>query len=418
MSSPSPSPPISRLTNEVLQEIFSNMNPEPRAWRELEPHSELTELALVSKRWADVAKRELLTHVYLCELSDDAQRLKSFRDMLRASPTSAAIVRGIHFGSWMEDIDEIENETLGEILTLCPNLVEVRLQGCMPNTAPLVQALAACPKLQKVYISDRPIEHVGCECDPFCTAPEFLTMLQSSWPAIQSVTLADGAVGPREDEEDVASTWTTLANSCPFLTRLEISCPAAVQDQYLLALSEIAPSISSLELDNGQGNKNRLTEAALTTILNRWGASMTSLTIIHWQAPYPGEEYYSARLDPVLSAMPVLRDLSITSSYLSPTSLACDFGALAVLEYEIRAEEGAAVTSALRETGSMPALRKVKISLRERPAKLSSDLNDLLDGLRDSCKSRGIDFDDEGLRKQTPLLFRCAVVDVSVLEDR
>ncbi|KAI0045376.1 hypothetical protein FA95DRAFT_127262 [Auriscalpium vulgare] len=410
MSCPSSSPPVSRLNNEVLQEIFSNTKSED-AW-EVEPNSELTQLALVSKRWADVAKRELFTHACLGdrfsdELEDfgddeddgNRKRLKSFRDTLRATPATAAIVRGINFGTYWDDYDDVENTFLGEILALCPNLVEVRLEGWMPDTTPLVQALTACPKLRKVRISDRSEDEVTIssgEDQPFCTVADFLTMLQA-WPAIESVILAGNVVGPREDE-GIASTWATVANSCPFLTRFNFTCPALAQDQYLLALSEIAPSISSLELDNSQDDeKPPMTEAALTTILNRWGASMTSLTIIHWQTPDPGEEYYSARLDPVLSTMPVLRELSITSSYLNPTSLARNFGALAVLEYEIWAEELAAVTSALRETGSMPALRKVKVRLRERPAKHPSHLEHLLDGLRDVCTSRGIDFDDKKL---------------------
>ncbi|KAI0045378.1 hypothetical protein FA95DRAFT_127237 [Auriscalpium vulgare] len=405
MSFMTSSPPISRLTNEILQKIFSKTIPE-RSWFELEPNSELTQFALVSKRWADVAKRELLTHLYLSESSDEAKRLKSVRDMLRTSPASANIIRGIHFGSWLADEEEIENILLGEILTLCPNLVEVSLQGYMHSTTLVIQALAACTKLKKVYISDTPMEN-QMGCDPFCTVPQFLTLLQG-WPAIESVTLSTRAIGSRgladqEEEEEVVakSTWVTIANSCPLLTRFECPCYAATRDQYFLALSEIAPSLSSLEFDNSEFEKSPMTESTLVTIFNRWSANMTTLTITHStpdpDPKIPSPAYYSARLDPILSAMPLLRELSLPSSYLSPSSLSRGFGALAVLQYEIWAEEMAAMAFALREEGSMPALRRLKVTLRQRPRKLSSKSKKLLEDLRVVCKSRGIDFNDERL---------------------
>ncbi|KAI0039229.1 hypothetical protein FA95DRAFT_1567271 [Auriscalpium vulgare] len=377
----------SRVPNEVLEKIFFETNPD-REKTPFTPNYALTQLALVSKRFATLAQRELYRILYLgLERPDAVRALARLCDTIADKPALAANVRGI-FYSLSSSAHAAENLFLAELVFKCPRLVDFEMNQWAPNTTVLIDALTHCKTLQSVRITGDEGDIYGDT--PFCRVSKFWALLQG-WPDLRRVVVEPIlALDIRSRANAPPPTVTPDACSSLIFVNLEA---VPMHDENLRILSAIAPHLAVLTIHDNTMELAEMvpppTTQTLSAALVRWKHSLTSLEI----APEMGDNL-DPHLHPILSTMPQLRSLSLRSSHLAPLSLASGFPVLSALKFTIEAGQVGEVLSSLRAQGGLPALRKLRIRFSESNQRADDSV---LEELQDVCDERDIQLDCPGL---------------------
>ncbi|TFY81779.1 hypothetical protein EWM64_g2239 [Hericium alpestre] len=348
-------------------------------------------LALVNKQWLQAARDVLYSHVHLGSSERSVRKtIESLLRTLSGSPALAKIVRAIDFGSFY--MEEGETKGLAKVIKLCDNLCEVRLNGWNSyELKDLVDALKSKKRLQVLDISHSSLSDRDCGC--FCYLPEFLEMLQG-WPELRSATVWMDTVdydysGFSSDAGEEAPTAVkVIPGACPELRRFNW-LSGCLEQRHLAAISQIAPSLSEFQLKEG----STMTRQDLLVPLQLWAPRLTHFGLNFYEqvatryVPDDDMEPIDRHLDDIISDMPLLRILDISSMFLKPATLSHGFPALTILDYRISAEELDEFISILSDPNAMPSLFELSLGPRVSRDRLDSDL---LDKMHTLCRSRGI----------------------------
>ncbi|TFY55458.1 hypothetical protein EVG20_g9308 [Dentipellis fragilis] len=310
-----------------------------------DPDHCFTQYALVNKTWLSVSRRELYRYVHLNTSDKKRGAMHQFCETITKSPHLASLVRSINFVSG--SLEAGETSDLARAIILLPNLTAVRIRGWNPDELDkLALALKSCSKLEALELSPESASKKGST--PLYTICAFFEALHS-WPKLCMVFVHRSAVGSRytgpilEDvvlEEGNTIEWVEKA--CPDLRRFEFHYGRrdGPTNGYLLALSKMAPSLSELYLRDGPILSGEFLRPALKT----WAPHLTELRLDFHRFTFIGD-FESHHLDDILTRMPALRTLLVSTRYLRLSSLAG--GSFANL------------AAALIKPGSLPSLRRL-----------------------------------------------------------
>ncbi|TFY76184.1 hypothetical protein EWM64_g7828 [Hericium alpestre] len=373
--------PTALIPPAVLAHIFQFTH--RRSGLNFAANAELAETALVSKQWLEAARNALYTHVYLGTEDDLDETVEIFLETLQESPTLAQRVRAIDFGSFR--MYRGETKGLAEAIKLCDNLREIRIWGWNGyELEELIDVLKSKTKLQVFEINRTSLTDIPC--DYFCNVREFIGMMQG-WPELRSVTVwmntLDYDSSGWDDDEDAEEKSggvrarkpvPVIPGVCSQLQHFDWRC-GLLDDSHLEAISNMAPSICEFQL-KGSG----LTRQDLLAPLQLWAPRLTSLVLnfynkrFSWGVPeYDKMRIVDCHLDDIISAMPLLRVLDISSLYIKPATLANGFADLFALDYRIAPEELDEFISLLSDPSALPALRELNLDPRVSEEKYDSD---------------------------------------------
>ncbi|TFY76177.1 hypothetical protein EWM64_g7838 [Hericium alpestre] len=341
--------PAASAPHEVLAQIFSMTYARSAFDRAANPS--LADFALVNKQWLEPARDILYIHVYLGTPDCLLETMELFLCTLRSSPGLAGLVRAIGFGSFCMERGEMKN--LAEAIKLCDNLQELRLSGWNDDELQdLFDALLSKKRLQVLHVDRHALSGIRC----------------GSVSQVAALRLAERVLGgapSRGIVPDRAALSDLWLNDGLMMRR----------QQLLVPLQLLAPRLTSLVLN--------LQERWLPTV--------------------------ARPMDDIISAMPLLRALYVSSFYLKPATLSHGFSDLKILDYRVVPQELEEFITILSNPSTLPALREVTLILRvsygdneSEDESSQGDVEnfdtDMFEALRALCLKRGIKIRDQFYR--------------------
>ncbi|TFY73279.1 hypothetical protein EWM64_g10734 [Hericium alpestre] len=293
----------------------------------------------------------------------------------------------------------VEGETKGlaEVIKLCDNLCEVRLNGW--NSYELKDLIYAFKSKKRLQVLDINHKSLGSrKCGYFCYLPEFIKMLQG-WPELRSVTVWMDTVGFDYSgfsygvDEKAPRTITIVPGALPKLRHLDWRS-GCLEQRHLAAISQIAPSLSEFQLKEG----SMTVRQDLLESLQLCASRFTHFGLNFYDETLPGNDTKPSvdrHLDAAMSAMPRLRVLDTSSMYLRPAALSHGFIALTTLDYRITAEELDEFVSILSDPSAMPSLCELSLLDLSPHATKDEFSSALLENMHALCRSRGIKIRDQ-----------------------
>ncbi|TFY77992.1 hypothetical protein EWM64_g6020 [Hericium alpestre] len=306
-------------------------------------------------------------------------------------------------------MEKKETRGLAQAIKLCENLCKVRLSGWNGyELQTLIDALKLKKRLQVLDINRNSLSDK--DCDSFCYLPEFIEMLQE-WPELRSVTVWMDTVDRDDDgflsdadEEKAAKANQVIPGACHKLRRFDWQS-GCLEERHLAAVAQIAPSLSEFQLTESEGDM--MTRQDLLVPLQLWAPRLTHFGLNFYEDAYSwtvpsndtrlSVDYY---LDDMISAMPLLCVLDISSMYLKPATLSHRFTALTILDYRITAKELDEFISILSDPTALPSLSELSLSPRIGKEKFDGNL---LDNIHALCRSRGVTIRDRFYRRMLEL---------------
>ncbi|VDB86663.1 unnamed protein product [Peniophora sp. CBMAI 1063] len=376
------------LPTEVLQYIFSLTK---RRWHEfaLEPNSKLPNFAVVCKAWLPAARLALYSDLYLYRDDDEDEdktqdeTLEQLKETLVANPLLADLVLSINFAP-PNGYSPEGTELVAEIITLCPHVSRLHIQGWNDDSLPkLRSAVAGAKALEHLELFARSMD--DRRCDPFWkNMGDFFHML-GNWPNARTIFLHRDMFGSTTWKNKKTKSRNPPADGvCPRLERL--AWLSGITDRALTELCRIAPNLRCLHLIN-------TSQLSPSTIKSTVSAYAETLEYLQLGIPDKDEDEDAAgarpyALDNVLPGLKRLRTLHAKPALLLPQTLARGFVALEYLVLHEVKDLGPlqdAITSGL------PSLKNIMVCGEYgEPAGAGEFAEGALAKFIDVCAARGV----------------------------
>ncbi|TFY69788.1 hypothetical protein EVG20_g3004 [Dentipellis fragilis] len=364
---------------EILTGIFQFLG-KRRNYYNLDPSCHLTRCALVNKVWLSAARQELYSYVYLNTYDGLEDCLMRFWETISKSPHLALRVRTLNFG--LEYVYHGVTADLAKVIASCPNLTSIRIYGLDNNALEdLVGALKSRSRLESLEIS--PYTFGSLECNGLCDMGTFLGILQC-WPNMRSVLVHENGLFEEPGKGEIEVT----RNACPYLRRFDFRSEPMPAERHFVTLSQIAPSLSELRLRGPLVGRKELQHA-----LRTWATTITELRLDFSGPTFSGtargiQSNMDCHLDDIITLMPALRYLTISTHYLRPSTLTHDsFKNLETLIYDMMEEELREFVGILRQPGLLPALQQLAVSARM--FQYEFEIN-MVEEMKAECRRRGV----------------------------